>query len=112
MNKYRAKVTPCAHGHTHASIKEAKRCNDLHMLQKAGVIHSLEVEPQYWFGTNGETIKHDNGRRVGYRPDFSYVENDKRKVEDVKGFHARDWPLRKAVFRFFYPDIELIEVRS
>ena len=26
---YFARKTPCQHGHTHASAKEARRCNDL-----------------------------------------------------------------------------------
>jgi hypothetical protein len=110
VNKYGATKAACAYGHQHASKREAKRCNDLHILERAGQITHLEVEPQFWFVINGEQMKHDNGRRVGYKADFSYREGDKAIAEDSKGFVVRDWPLRRALFRHLFPLIELREV--
>jgi len=110
-NKYGAKKTACGFGHTHDSGAEAKRCNDLHLLERAGEITHLEVQPQYWFAIDGRQIKHDNGRRVGLKADWRYREpSGQLVVEDKKGFAARDWPLRKAIFRALYPDTELREV--
>lgn len=110
VNKYHAKKTPCHHGHTHASRKEAGRCNELHLLERAGAITHLEIEPQYWFAIEGVQMVHDNGRRVGFRPDFRYRDavTGRLTVEDCKGMIARDFPLRKAIFRALYPDIELL----
>jgi len=111
VTKYGAKKTPCRHGHTHASGREAKRCNELHLLLHAGEITHLETQVQYWFHIDGRPLVHLNGRRVGYKPDFRYRErNGKLIVEDSKGFAARDWPLRSAMFRALYPDTELREV--
>lgn len=108
INKYGAKKSHCSAGHEHDSRREAKRCNDLRILVMAGEITDLEIEPQYWFEINGAVIKHTNGRRVGYKPDFGYRERDGRSiVEDSKGFAARDFPLRCAIFRALFPDIEL-----
>lgn len=109
-HKYSAKAAECGFGHTHPSRKEARRCADLHLLQRAGEISELEREPRYYFEVNGKTLTHDRGRRAVYTPDFRYRRRDgSLVVEDSKGVSVRDWPLRKALFRACYPDIELVE---
>lgn len=111
-HKYGARKTPCRQGHTHDSAREAKHCNDLHLLVRAGEIEDLKMQEQFWFVINGEQIKHDNGRRVGVKIDFTYTDRQtaKRIADDTKGFVVRDWPLRKAIFRALFPDIVLREV--
>ena len=110
-NKFGAKKAVCAEGHVHASKAEARRCDHLHLLARAGEIRDLEVQPQFWFVIDGEQVKHEGGRRVGYKADFSYRERGRHVVEDVKGGYRDDaWTLRKAIFRALFPDIELREV--
>lgn len=106
-NKYRAKRTSCVHGHSHASKREAMRCAELHLLQKAGEIEDLEVEPTFYFVVNGQHVKMGNGQNARYRPDFIYTENGQEIAEDIKGFVVRDFPLRAALFRTCFPNIEL-----
>lgn len=108
--KYGAKRTPCRQGHMHGSGKEARTCNDLTLLERAGEISRLTQQPQFWFSINGVQLKHDNGRRVGYKADFQFFEGNKNVVVETKGMVVRDWPLRKAIFRACYPYIELREV--
>lgn len=108
-NKYGAKKTVCQHGHKHDSKREAKRCDELHLELFAGAITDLKVHPQFWFVIDGKPLKHRNGRRVGYLSDFTYQRDGKLICEDVKGFSARDWPLRRAVFEALFPNWELIE---
>lgn len=113
-NKFDAKKTVCQHEHTHDSRAEARRCNALHLLQRGKLIRDLQVQPQYWFVIDGRQVKHENGRRLGYRADFAYhdVEQDRAVVEDVKGGYRDDaWTIRKAVFRALFPAIELREVK-
>lgn len=112
-SKFNAKKTTCANGHVHASRREAKRCDDLHMLQRAGEISDLEIEPQFWFTINGRQIKHPNGRRVGFKPDFLYVENGQNVVEDVKGgpTMTEASALRMTFFRALFPGYDLRIVR-
>ncbi|QQN73935.1 DUF1064 domain-containing protein [Croceicoccus sp. YJ47] len=107
MHKYRAKPTTCIHGHKHASKREAVRCVELHLLQQAGQIGDLEIEPTFTFQINGKPLKMENGQAAKYRPDFIYTENGQDIAEDVKGFVVRDFPLRAALFRALYPTIEL-----
>jgi Protein of unknown function (DUF1064) len=107
VNKYGAKKTTCVHGHKHDSRREAARCAELHLLQRAGHISALHIHPLYRFSINHVPIKMGNGGQASYTPDFYYIENGKMIVEDVKGFIVRDFPLRAALFRALYPDVEL-----
>jgi len=111
FGKYRAVKSQCNAGHTHDSKREAIRCNELHALQAAGKISDLLTHPQYWFVINGRQLKHPNGRRVGYKSDFEYIENGRKVTEDVKGVIVRDWPLRRAVFIALFPDHTLRETK-
>lgn len=109
-NKYNARKTPCAQGHTHDSGREAKRCNDLHMLQRAGEISDLKIQQQFRFSIDGRAVKLKNGHHAGIKVDFVYRENGQDIAEDSKGYVVRDWPLRRAIFCALHPDIELREV--
>jgi len=111
FGKYRAVKSQCRTGHTHDSKREAIRCNELHDLQAAGAISDLIIHPQYWFVINGRQLKHGNGRRVGYKSDFQYVENGINVTEDVKGVVVRDWPLRRAIFIALFPGHQLRETK-
>ncbi len=111
FGKYRAVKAQCNAGHTHDSKREAVRCNELHILEAAGEISDLMIHPQYWFVINGRQLKHPNGRRVGYKSDFEYIENGMLVTEDVKGVIVRDWPLRRAVFKALFPNHDLRETK-
>ena len=113
MSKYFAKRAECQHGHSHASKREAKRCAELHLLLRAGAISGLVVEPQYWFEIGGTVVTHDNGRRVGFKPDFSYMEQGRVVCEDVKGGPTLTEAavLRMTLFRHLFPAIDLRVVR-
>jgi hypothetical protein len=87
FGKYRAVKAQCRAGHTHDSKREAIRCDELHILEAAGKISELIIGPQYWFVINGKQLKHANGRRVGYKSDFEYVENG---VNDHRRCKGRD----------------------
>lgn len=113
VSKFHARPSTCNAGHRHASAKEARRCNGLHILQGVGQIRQLQIEPQFWFTINGEQVKHSNGRRVGFKPDFQYFEGERNVVEDVKGGKAtrtEAYVLRVAIFRALYPFLDFREV--
>ena len=65
------------------SKKEAKRFNELYLLLRANRISDLKVQPEFLLQ---DTQKH-NGvtySLVKYIADFSYIQNGKQIVEDVK----------------------------
>jgi hypothetical protein len=112
-NKFNARKTACSSGHMHASKREALRCDVLHQMEATGEILDLEIQPQFWFEIDGKVIKHQGGRRVGYKADALYTEasSGDRIVEDSKGGYRDDaWRLRKAVFRALFPHLVLREV--
>lgn len=111
-NKYGAKKATCNHGHKHDSGREAKRCNELHLLERGGVISTLRIQPQFWFVIDGKQVKHPNGRRVGFKADFAYIEGPGLQdvVEESKGVRTEAYVLRAAIFRALFPEVELREV--
>ena len=92
-SKYHAK--PCVvDGIRFASQKEAKRYGELKLLEKAGAIHLLTLQPEFelWSGAGKGYVQTPIGT---YRADFSYCECPGGAgncgwslvtVEDVKGF--------------------------
>lgn len=77
-NKYQAKRTYselCQR--TFASKKEARRGEELVLMEKAGVISGLEFQPRYSLSKEP---------RVTYTADFRYTENGETVIEDAKGF--------------------------
>ena len=116
FGKYRAVKSQCSAGHTHDSKLEARRCDELHLMQQSGKITDLVVWPKFWFVIDGIQVKHDNGRRCGVTLDFGYYLLDGRHVcEDVKPVSkaaiSRDWPLRKAIFKALFLGVELRETQ-
>ena len=79
-HKYRAK--PCVIDGTHfPSQAEGRRYQELRLMEKAGEIADLVLQPAYPITINGALIG-------SYFADFRYRDNRNRQiiVEDVKGF--------------------------
>jgi len=102
-NKYNAKKT-IVDGITFDSRKESIRYSELKLLEKAGVIDSLDIQPRF------DLIV--NGTKCGfYRGDFKYNENGKEIVEDVKSPFTAKLPvyrLKKKLIKAIYG----IEIRE
>ena len=92
MTKYRAKRTE-VDGIMFASKKEAARYQELKMLERAGKIERLELQPKFRIEVCGQFI-------CTYVADFKYYEPGGRTVfsmivEDVKGFKTPVYRLKK-----------------
>jgi hypothetical protein len=70
------------------SKKEAVRWHTLRLLQKAGRISGLERQQRYNLFVNGIKV-------AAYVADFVYWENNRRVVEDAKGYRTRDYQIKK-----------------
>lgn len=96
--KYGNKKTHCLHGHMHDSKKEARRCNELHLMQRAGEISGLQTQISF------ELIpKQKDERKCEYKADFVYVENGQTIVEDVKGVKTKEYIIKRKLFKYKYP---------
>ena len=91
------------------SKAEAKRYKELKLLEKAGEIMNLELQPRYDF--------HINGVKLGfYKADFKYIVGDggwtpfKVVVEDVKGMKTPVYNLKKKLMLALH-GIEILETK-
>ena len=86
---------------------EARRYEELKLLERAGAISELELQPKFelqpTFRKNGKTH-----RAITYTADFKYID-DKGKtiIEDFKGFENQVFINKKKMFEYKYPDLEL-----
>lgn len=87
------------------SKKEAKRYAELKLLQKAGLITSLELQPRIPLVCNGVQIG-------SYIADFSYMEKGRCVVEDVKSPATKTpvYNLKKKILSTYSPPIHIHEV--
>lgn len=87
------------------SKAEGKRYAELKLLQVAGEIAELELQPRFKLNVNGVQI-------CTYIGDFSYwhVHSKNRGTEDVKGVETKDFKLKAKLFRaVFGHDIVLVK---
>lgn len=112
-NKYRAKPE-YVNGTRFASGREANRYRELLLLERAGEISELELQPAYPLEIDGRPVLikskgYPNGRRSKYTADFRYTDarTGRQVVEDVKGFDTTASRLRRAVVECIY-GIEIV----
>lgn len=105
MNKYRNKKV-IVDEKEFDSKREGNRYKELKLLERAGEIKNLELQPRFLlqdsFKKNGRTF-----RKIEYVADFKYIENGKTIVEDVKGMQTDVFKLKHKIFEKVYPDLEL-----
>lgn len=109
-NKYKAKKT-LVDGVVFDSKKEAARYQELKLLEKAGIIKDLSLQPNFLlqgsFKCQGKTH-----RKIEYIADFQYyvVKDKKWVVEDVKGYRTDVYKIKKKLFLKRYgEEVDFIE---
>ena len=97
-NKYRA-IPTVVDGIRFASKAEAKHYGELKILEAAGDIKDLELQPEYPIIVNGIRV-------AIYRADFRYMDRTKHGViqviEDVKGMRTPVYKLKKKLVEALY----------
>ena len=103
MSKYHAKRTT-VDGITFDSTRESQRYSELKLLERAGEITHLELQPRYDIIVNDKNIGF-------YKADFKYwdVRAGKYIIEDVKGVRTSTYRLKKKLVEALYY-IEITEV--
>lgn len=100
MTKYGA-IKTVVDGITFASKKEAKRYTELKLLERAGEISRLELQPRYDITINGVKV-------CTYVGDFRYFTKAKQVLEDCKGFKTPLYRLKAKLVRALY-NVEILE---
>ena len=88
---------------TFASKAEARRYQELKILQQSGFISGLTLQPTYALRVNGLVV-------CTYKADFAYVEAKKSIVEDVKGYKTPVYRLKKKLFEAIYR-VKILETK-
>ena len=110
-NKYNNRKVEL-NGFTFDSQKEARRYRDLQLLERTGVIQELKTQVAFVLA---DSVKFENEARrkpaVKYIADFTYIENDKLIIEDVKSAITR----KDKVYRLkkhFMKSVHGLEIRE
>lgn len=110
-NKYNAQKTTLD-GIKFDSIWESERYASLKLLERAGVIQDLKLQPRFLL-QEGFTYNGHKERKIEYVADFQYTLNGKTIVEDTKspGTRTDEYKLKRKLFLFKYGDsVEFREV--
>ena len=93
-------------GHVFDSRKEARRYQELRLLERAGAIQNLQMQVEFVLipaQYEPDIIGKRGGIRRGkllerecsYIADFQYIENGKLIVEDTKGVKTKDYIIKR-----------------
>ena len=99
MNKYRNIKTEID-GINFASKAEAKRYGELKLLEKAGEIRNLGLQPEFLLQEQFVSSDGKKVRAITYRADFEYIDakTGEHIVEDVKGMQTKEFQLKMKMF--------------
>ena len=102
-NKYGA-IKTTVDGIKFDSKREAARYCELKLMEKAGIIDSLYLQPRYDIVVNGQKI-------CFYKADFKYFDSELKKwiIEDVKGMKTPVYNLKKKLVKACH-NIDIAEV--
>ena len=102
MNKFNAKRTT-VDDITFHSKGEARRYAELRLMERAGLIQNIELQPKFMLleaFTDEDGVRH---RAITYTADFRYLENGASIVEDFKGRETEVFKLKRKMFASRYP---------
>lgn len=85
------------------SKAEMLRYQELYILEMAGVIQYLTLQPVFELQPGYIHKKHGKIRPITYRADFQYTQNGKLVVEDVKGHVTEVFKIKKKMLEYKYP---------
>lgn len=111
MSKYYNRKTE-VDGIKFDSKKEARRYQELKIMERAKIITNLRLQPRYQLQeryTNGDGKKI---REMSYVADFEYHDtvSGLLTVEDVKGMKTKEYLLKKKLFEKVYYPLTITEV--
>lgn len=109
--KYHNKKT-VIDGITFDSKRESQRYCELKLLQRAGKICDIELQPTFVLQdkfTKGNT----KYQPIKYKADFAYYDltNRVKVIEDVKGVMTKEFAIKRKMFEFKYPNMSLTIVK-
>ena len=110
-HKYGARKTTID-GIDFASAKEARRYAELKLMERAGEIRDLVLQPKFVLQDAFTDAMGEKQGALTYRPDFQYFDmrQGQTVVEETKGFKTADYVIRKKLFLAKYMDVRFVEL--
>jgi hypothetical protein len=108
LNKYFSRKTTID-GIVFDSKKEGRRYSELKLLERAGEISDLILQPEFIL-QEGFTKNGKRHRAIVYIADFQYMKNGQTVIEDTKGVKTEVYRIKKKLFEKRYPDLTIREV--
>lgn len=102
MSKYHSTKCKCGSGHIHDSKREAIRCNELHLMQRAGEISELKTQVKFTLLPARQYSDQPYERAVTYIADFVYIEGGTTVIEDTKGMKTKDYIIKRKMLKDRY----------
>lgn len=107
-------------GYRFDSKAEAARYQELRLLEKAGYIANLRLQPQYLLQPAFTNRLGNRERAIIYRADFAYQEQIARGqwiewlevVEDVKGVTTKDFLIKWKIVQYQNPSVDFRLVKA
>ncbi len=94
------------------SLAEARRYEQLKLMEQAGAISDLRLQPRYELQKAFKDFEGKTQRAITYVADFSYQEGGLRVVEDVKGAITKEYAIKKKLFLYRYFDLAFREIKA
>lgn len=94
------------------SLAEARRYEQLKLMERAGAISGLRLQPRYELQRAFTDNDGKHQRAITYVADFEYVENGQRITEDVKGTITKEYAIKKKLFLYRYFDRTFREIKA
>ena len=107
-SKYHAQKTVVGDT-TYDSKKEAKRAQELHYMERSGVIKNLKEQVRFILQEEYVNNEGKKVRPISYVADFVYEQKGQKVVEDTKGFRTKEFVLKKKIFMYKFPEYKFIE---
>ena len=112
-SKYKA-IKTCVNGIEFDSRKEARRYQELLLLERGKAISNLQLQVKFVlipaqyeeverYGKKGNKLKSHRRfveKEVSYIADFVYEEDGKLIVEDTKGFKTKDYIIKRKLMLY------------
>ncbi len=98
-------------GYEFDSLAEARRYEQLKLMEQAGAISDLRLQPRYELQRGFTDFEGKHQRAIVYVADFAYTDNGLRVVEDCKGAITKEYAIKKKLFLFKYFDLTFRETR-
>ena len=108
-SKYHNKKTE-VEGHLFDSKKEVAEYKDLLLLQRGGLVETIELQPEFVLQDGYRDAQGKWVRPIVYRADFRVKYADGREVViDTKGCRTQVYAMKKKMLLRRYPELNFVE---